>query len=499
VVAPAAAKRSDPRLAELRSLIVGELRAEDVANVLAEAVRLRGDGKLRGALQPIVEEALERSVQSHPRMLAEALFPIFGKAIRRAITAELDGMLQALTQTLEQSVSVRSLKWRWEAIRTRRSYTEIVLLRSLLYRVEQVFLIHRHTGLLLIHAVAGTTEIRDPEMVSGMLTAIQDFVRDSIGGAEGENLETIRMGDVGVVLAYGPQAILSGFVRGVAPRTLNRTFQDTVDTIEEDKAEELQSFAGDPSTFESCRPQVEACLLGGAEPGREKTKSGIARVLLFGVPALIIAALLGWWGYSMYWQNRWTGFARRVAAEPGFVVTTAEKRDGGFLISGLRDPLAVDPATFAQAAGLPLNKITFRWEQFHSLDPRFASQREYADLKDQLEKHAFRFKTASAEVPPEQRFLLDDVAAQILALIRTGTALGKNVRVEVIGNHDPVGTADVNATLSRDRAQSVRDALVLIGVPAARLTTLSLDKESCSAVKEEERLLCRSASFRVLE
>src|SRR3984957_13415420 len=222
-----AAKRSDEQpLAELRAILLGpdraawesrrqrldnpSRRAEDVAGVLAEAVRLRSrvhsDVKLRRALQPLLEEALQLSVQSNPRMLADALFPIFGKAIRKAITSELDGMLQSLSQTLEQSFSWRSLRWRWEAIRTGKPYTEIVLLRSLLYRVEQMFLIHRNSGLLLQHVAASSlpkAETKDPETVSGMLTAIQDFVRDSVSGAGSETLETIRMGEIEVVLAYG--------------------------------------------------------------------------------------------------------------------------------------------------------------------------------------------------------------------------------------------------------------------------------------------------------
>src|SRR5271156_5246972 len=203
-----AAKRpasDDQPLAELRAILLGPdreawesmrqrldnpaRRAEDIASVLADAVRLRSDAKLRRALQPLLEEALQLSVQTNPRMLADALFPIFGKAIRKAIASELDGMLQSLSQTLEQSFSWRSFRWRWEAFSTRKPYAEIVVLRSLLYRVEQVFLIHRHSGLLLQHVVApaagdAPSETKDPEMVSGMLTAIQDFVRDSVSGAD---------------------------------------------------------------------------------------------------------------------------------------------------------------------------------------------------------------------------------------------------------------------------------------------------------------------------
>jgi len=514
-----AAKRpaaDDQPLAELRAILLGpdrqawealrqrldnpSQRAEDVAGVLADAVRLRSDAKLRRALQPLLEEALQLSVQSNPRMLADALFPIFGKAIRKAITSELDGMLQSLSQTLEQSFSWRSLHWRWEAFRTGKAYGEIVILRSLLFRVEQVFLIHRKTGLLLEHVAAAASEVKNPDIVSSMLTAIQDFVRDSVSGAETENLETVRMGEVGVVLAYGPDAILAGFVRGVAPRTLNRRFQDTLDSIERKNAKALHAFEGDTSGFAACRPQLEACLVGQGKAEERRAKSRAARLLLFGTPAVLVAALLGWWIYSAVMDRRWSNFTRRLSTQPGIVLVSAEKRGGVHYIAGLRDPLAADPAALLQAAELPSNKAVFHWEEYHSLEPRFADQRRVGELKEQLERRAFRFATGSAEIPPEQRFLLDDVAAQILSLMHAASDVGKAVRIEIRGNHDPVGTEQFNATLARNRALNVQTALVSLGVPAARLSAIpeDRDRETCAAVKEEERLFCRSASFRVM-
>ena len=513
---------SDEPLAELRAILLGpdraawesmrqrldnpSRRAEDVAGVLAEAVRLRArlhtDVKLRRALQPIIEETLQLSVQSNPRMLADALFPIFGKAIRKAITSELDGMLQSLSQTLEQSFSWRSLRWRWEALSTGKSFAEIVVLRSLLYRVEQVFLIHRNSGLLLQHVVAPaagetSTKTKDPEMVSGMLTAIQDFVRDSVSGAD-SNLETVRMGEIEVVLAYGPDAILAGFVRGVAPRKLSSVFQDTLDAIERKKAEALHTFSGDTSRFDSCRPQLEACLLGQGKPDERRRGSWGARALLFGLPALLVLALAGWWIYSAAIQRRWTDFAHRLESEPGILLTHSEKRGSKFYIAGLRDPLAADPAVLLPA-NLSPDHVEFHWEEYHALVPRFAAQRRLTELKDQLQKRAFRFATASAEIPPEQRFLLEDVGSQMISLIQAATALGKPIQIEVRGNHDPVGTQQFNAVLSQSRAENVRAALVALGVPSARLTAVpeDLQKETCSAVKEEERMFCRSASFRV--
>jgi OOP family OmpA-OmpF porin len=507
----------DQRLAELRDLLLGserknweqlrerlenpDRRTEDVGSVLAGAVKASSEVELRRALQPLMEEALKVSVQTHPKMLADALFPIIGAAIRKSIATELDAMLESLSQTLEQKFSARSLQWRWEAFRTNKPYMEVVLLRSLLYKVEQVFLIHRKTGIELQHVADPNAEAKDPEIVAGMLTALEDFVRDTVAGTEGGNLETFRVGEVGIVLAYGPDLILSGIARGATPRVLNRKFQATVDAIEQEKAAELRSFSGEKSDFDSCRPQLEACLLGQGDPKEAPGISPMARLLLFGIPALILLALVGWGIYSYRTERKWSDFERRLAHNAGFVLTGIETRGGVHEISGLRDPLAQNPQDLLASSGLDPQKAAFHFEDFHSLEPQFADQRRFADLKDQLQRRAFRFKTGSSEIPPEQRFMLEDVAAQVLALIQAGNALGKTVHIEVRGNHDPVGAEQVNSTLARERALAVANAFKTMGVPPGKVTVISEDqaKETCSAVKEEERLLCRSASFRVIE
>ncbi len=55
----------------------------------------------------------------------------------------------------------------------------MVLKHTMHFRVEHIFLIHRKTGLLLAHSAAPEASAQDPQLVSSMLSAIQDFVRDS--------------------------------------------------------------------------------------------------------------------------------------------------------------------------------------------------------------------------------------------------------------------------------------------------------------------------------
>src|ERR1700675_4029712 len=167
-------------------------RTEDVSTVVAEAITMRpdqgGDRALAGALAPTIQETLRESVRRDPHVLADALFPVMGPAIRKSIAETLRGMLESFNEALEHSLSWRGIQWRIEAFRTGRPFAEIVMMHSLLYRVEQVFLIHRETGLVLNHVVAPSAPAQDADMVAGLLSAIQQFARDSFQPGKTENL-----------------------------------------------------------------------------------------------------------------------------------------------------------------------------------------------------------------------------------------------------------------------------------------------------------------------
>ena len=63
------------------------------------------------------------------------------------------------------------------------------------------------------------------------------------------------------------------------------------------------SFHGETSAFDSCRPQLEACLVGQGKPDRRAQdvmdRVGAPARWSFGVPLLLIAVLAGWWIYSV--------------------------------------------------------------------------------------------------------------------------------------------------------------------------------------------------------
>lgn len=134
-----------------RWLIDTDAFAEDISTVIPISIKHLVEKRivLPQTLLPIIEEAIESSVHMDPHKLADALFPIMGPAIRKAVSEDLKKMIQSMNSVLEKSFSLKRLGWRFQSMFSSRSYADIVMSNILIYRVRQVFLIHRKTGILL--------------------------------------------------------------------------------------------------------------------------------------------------------------------------------------------------------------------------------------------------------------------------------------------------------------------------------------------------------------
>src|SRR5262249_18502599 len=68
-------------------------------------------------------------------------------------------------------------------------------------------------------------------------------------------------------------------------------------------------------------------------------------------------------------EMRVENYVYLLRIEPGMVVTGAQRVDGKWHISGLRDPLAVDPATLLPKAKLDPADVVQHWAPYQALDP----------------------------------------------------------------------------------------------------------------------------------
>lgn len=535
---PSAEPPPSEQLARLRTLLVGRER---------EAIR-RLEERLNNpeALSPAVTRALTAAVRRDPRPLADALFPVMGPAIRRAMSQTLAGMVQSLNQVLEHTFSLQGLAWRWEAIRTGTSFAEVVLRHSLVYRVEQVFLVHRESGLLLQHLTAPSVAAQPPDMVAGMLTAIQDFARDSFQMAQEEMLEKMQVGELTIWVEQGARALLAAVIRGHAPVEFRTDMQRTLELIEAEHASELGGFQGDASVFGRSRPALELLLLMESKaaaragvPWRTWVLLGLLAVLLLvlAVPAVVL-------------ERKWRGYLRTLRETPGVVVTQSGRDQGRYLVQGLRDPLAADVAQLRQAAGLQPGQLTERWEPYVALLPEFIARRAAHSLSapatitlqmsgdtlvasgaapeswfqraallapalagvaawraeriplralpalaphvTRVEGYRVLFPTGQANPDSAGETLLIGLATDIATLDSASRALGFSLRVTLVGSADDQGNEDLNQVLRRERADLVRLRLAPLVPPSVILVSEPAPPDTTTPASAEERALRRA-------
>jgi OOP family OmpA-OmpF porin len=547
----------DPRLEAMRSLLIERERealaklqqkfddpeqfAEAVGAVLASAFELAGsrDERLAAVMAPTMERATQASIRKDPGTLVGILYPLIGPVIRKSIAETLDSTLKGLNQAFKESLSWRGLKWRLEAYRSGTTFADVVLKHTVVFRVEHLFLIHRKTGLLLEHVAAPQVASHDPHLVSAMLTAIQDFVRDSFsdGAANAAGVDSLRLGELLLWCEEGPFALLAAVIRGNPPDALRALLRDTLTRVHEELRTPLVEFSGDTAGFGDLTTRLEPCLQQQEQP-QEKSVSP----WMWALPLVLLVATGAWIVERQVEAHRVDTYLSSLRELPGVVVTGAERRDGKWHVTGLRDPLAADPAKVLAQANLDPDRVVNHWEPYQALNPIIVLKRltaslnpppgllftldgstiravgtapqhwverarvyiaslpvgsppvdmssvkdiqdpTFVRLRDAIQAHVISFET-NAPRPDAQDALLDTIAQELSELIRVAKGLGFSVRVMIVGHADATGKETSNLALAGARAEVVRAMLKARGIAPYLLSVRSagtLEPEQVSA------------------
>jgi outer membrane protein OmpA-like peptidoglycan-associated protein len=557
-------------LSELRDLLFGgerrqldelrrrldtfEVTPEELAEKLPQAIVERGarDKQLAIALAPTVEDAISESVRRNPHEIATAIFPVLGPSIRKAIAETMSGLVNTINRAIEHSFSPQGIRWRVESWRTGVPFAQIVMRHSLVYRVEQVFLVHAQTGLLLQHVPENTSE--DADLISSMLTAIGDFVNDSFEPKQTGELRAFAAGDVTVLVEPGPQAYMAAVIRGTPPETLPLKLQTTLETIHLQWCNPLASFDGNTAAFETTRPLLDECVETVLASDQSAKKTGLLKYAWV-LPVVLIIGGLTWW---LTREGRiWDAAITRLDAEPGITVIRSERSGGKWRLTGLRDPLARNPDVLLASRGVDTNDVVADWAPYVSTEPSLllARARRVLDppggitlsmsgdtlvasgrapafwivrseslapalagvgavdlsrvtpglpqpiesIATDIEHARILFATGSSTLDAPASASVENLARQLSTLVAAAAGARYDVRVHIVGRADPTGVESDNLELSRRRATAVRDRLIAAGARAAMIAvdaTGSSDPLSADSPAERARLN-RSVSFTV--
>jgi hypothetical protein len=290
-----------------------------------------GAARMSKALARPVTDALGSAVEQNRQLIVDVLFPVIGPAIRKAIAEALRNLVADLNGAIESSLTPRGIRWRIEAWRSGVPYAEIVLKHTLKYGIDHVFLIERDSGLVLDRESAPHLAELDADAIAGMLTAIGEFVRDSVGRDGSGTLDAARVGEHLLWVVQGPRANLACFIHGVPPAKLHDVLERRLEAIHAALADGHD--AADEATRQSLHPDA---LMRDARVDASRVARSRWPAIVLGAIAIAVLAFF-------YWNNArevaWMSEVRRaIEPHPGFVVTDMRRRGHVLLVSGLLDP-----------------------------------------------------------------------------------------------------------------------------------------------------------------
>lgn len=296
-------------LNELRDILLRQdetYLVETLQSVLDDALSRKiaeSRDEMAAVLAPVIGQAIRHQVREAQEDIIDALYPVIGKTIQRSVSEAMRALAQRVDEGLRSTFSLQRLGRRVRA-RLRGIPESALLLREALpFHVQEVFLIHRESGLLLKHVSRDDKEEKDRDLVSSMLTAIRDFAGDTFGTDRQGDLEEIQYGDLCILVEPGPWSYLAVVVEGYAPEDYGHEMRTRLSDVHRAYAPVLRDYEGDPERLEGIEEHLTP-LLAYHEP--EQPEEAPARppwLAVAGVGAVFVLCVsLGCFGA---WRLTW--------------------------------------------------------------------------------------------------------------------------------------------------------------------------------------------------
>ena len=112
--------------------------------------------------------------------------------------------------------------------------------------IEDLFLLDRG-GLLMKHLTRRLKPHVDPDILTGMFRAVQEFVREAFRGGEGEEkgeLDEMTFGELKIALCSGPHVVLASVMRGERVAEVKGEMMAAIRDLEWQHGDKLRNWEG---------------------------------------------------------------------------------------------------------------------------------------------------------------------------------------------------------------------------------------------------------------
>ena len=128
------------------------------------------------------------------------------------------------------------------------------------YEVSQVFVAHKG-GTLLAHALTReANKCVDADVMVAMLTAVQDFVKESFRGDKNERLDELKFGNQRLIFKRGGDFMLVVVISGQVTDTVQTAMKRALDQVEEKYGTVIKTWDGTVAKVAGIKDIIEGLL-----------------------------------------------------------------------------------------------------------------------------------------------------------------------------------------------------------------------------------------------
>lgn len=246
------------------------------------------------AMGPVMGEAIRVQIRDSRKDMVDALYPVIGETVQRAVSEFAREFQRNIDKRLKTTFGPGGyLKRLWARLRGV-SDAEIALRASLPFELKEIFVIQHGSGLLLAHSHPGSEQVQDSNLISAMLTAIRDFVKDSFihNTDDSGSLDEIQYGDFRILIQGGKYAYVAVVIKGVEREGFHASLHDYISNLHMRFSNNLRDFKGDPAILPNLQPGLADLVirLTGEEPERKMTRREKVTLALSGLGGILLLA-----------------------------------------------------------------------------------------------------------------------------------------------------------------------------------------------------------------
>lgn len=242
------------RLIELKEILLYREREKvqgleaEIDKLLKEIDQLEADlAQARSEVIPNVTSNLSEitrdAVTEQQEEMALALFPVIGPAVLRAVEDALERLRENIDRQLRRNNPVNNAMNRLRGVDPAR----IALADAVPFQIKQLFLIQHDSGLVIKFINLDSEEFPDSDLVSGMLTAIRNFMRDSFDPEDEseEGLREVQYREDRIIVESGTEAYVAAVTNGPEPQSFSFYMRTLIAELHNRYHQDLELYAGD--------------------------------------------------------------------------------------------------------------------------------------------------------------------------------------------------------------------------------------------------------------